>query len=191
MRYRSVVTILTAGITLAAGALPAAAQTVANGPYYAMPSWDQTLPAATRFVVLSNFDGKAVLDRETGLVWQRAPGTDSYWPADAPYETAVNACLALSIGNRRGWRLPSIQELLSLTAEGANLPAGHPFQGIRPTRGFGYWSSTRMVSDGSRAAYMHPLASPPINPIEGAVLGLAMPYLCVRGAGGTQADPVR
>ena len=30
------------------------AQTTANGPYYATPSWDQTLPASTRFIVLSN-----------------------------------------------------------------------------------------------------------------------------------------
>src|SRR5262249_1422566 len=31
----------------------ARAQTVAAGPYYATPSWDQTIPAATRFVLLS------------------------------------------------------------------------------------------------------------------------------------------
>jgi hypothetical protein len=49
------------------------AQTVAPGPYYAMPSWDQTLPVATRFIVLSNMGSNAVLDRETGLVWERSP----------------------------------------------------------------------------------------------------------------------
>jgi hypothetical protein len=32
----------------------AEAETVANGPYYANPSWDQTLPSNTRFIVLSN-----------------------------------------------------------------------------------------------------------------------------------------
>jgi hypothetical protein len=36
---------------------------VSNGPYYATPSWDQTLPANTRFVVLSNFANAAMLDR--------------------------------------------------------------------------------------------------------------------------------
>ena len=56
---------------------PVFAQTVANGPYYATPSWDQTLPANTRFIVLANFDNQAVLDRETGLVWHRAPSTAS------------------------------------------------------------------------------------------------------------------
>ena len=54
---------------------PAAAQTTANGPYYAVPSWDQTLPAAQRFIVLANMNQEAVLDRETGLVWQRTPGS--------------------------------------------------------------------------------------------------------------------
>jgi hypothetical protein len=65
--------------TLALAAPAAEAQTTAVGPYYATPSWDQTMactaPAScSRFVVLSNFNGEAVLDRETGLVWERTPG---------------------------------------------------------------------------------------------------------------------
>src|SRR5262245_31179385 len=47
------------------------AQTTAPGPYYATPSWDQQLPVGQRFIVLSNWNNFAVLDRETGLVWQR------------------------------------------------------------------------------------------------------------------------
>ena len=46
----------------------AIAQTVANGSYYATQAWDQTLPANVRFIVLSNFENKAVMDRDTGLV---------------------------------------------------------------------------------------------------------------------------
>jgi hypothetical protein len=56
-----------AGTLLALGAGSASAQTTANGPYFATPSWDQTLPASTRFIVLSNMNSDAVLDRETGV----------------------------------------------------------------------------------------------------------------------------
>ena len=46
------------------------AQTTAVGPYYATPSWDQKLPCSSasncpRFIVLSNWNSEAVLDRET------------------------------------------------------------------------------------------------------------------------------
>ncbi len=104
----------------------AEAQTTAVGPYYAMPSWDQTLPSATRFIVLSNFASNAVLDRETGLVWEKAPGTANpmSWIGASRY------CATLSLGGRRGWRLPTLQELSSLlapTQTSPMLPSGHPF----------------------------------------------------------------
>ena len=53
--------LLTLSVTQATGAESA-------GPYYATPSWNQQLPAATRFIVLTNWASAAVLDRETGLV---------------------------------------------------------------------------------------------------------------------------
>lgn len=37
------------------------------------PAWSQKLPAAQRFVLV--LDGEAVLDKETGLVWERSPDT--------------------------------------------------------------------------------------------------------------------
>ncbi len=104
----------------------ARAQTVAVGPYYALPSWDQKLPATTRFVVLANWDSEAVLDRETGLVWQRQPNNNiSNWYAASAY------CDLVATGNRRGWRLPSLVELSSLGEYQPNgafdVPPGHPF----------------------------------------------------------------
>src|SRR5262249_41951206 len=74
MRYRiSLLGLAAAGVLTASTS--ASAQTVTNGPYYASPSWDQTLACSAlancpRFVVLANMNNDAVLDRETGLVWE-------------------------------------------------------------------------------------------------------------------------
>jgi Protein of unknown function (DUF1566) len=106
----------------------ALAQTTANGPYYATPSWDQTLPASTRFIVLSNFNNQAVLDRETGLVWLKSPIGRKTW------SLAHADCIRSTIGNRGGWRLPTINELGSVldpsATAGPAFPPGHPFTGF-------------------------------------------------------------
>ena len=136
---------LGAMLTLAAGAIPAAAQTTANGPYYATPAWDQSLPASTRFIVLTNLASNAVLDRETGLVWERTPSTAFIPALLPPNEVSLNFaaahCITLNIGGRYGWRLPTIQELETLFDDTQNpaLPAGNPFTGI----GGRYWTSTQ------------------------------------------------
>ena len=36
-------------------------------------SWDQKITTASRFKIV--LDGEAVLDKETGLVWERSPAT--------------------------------------------------------------------------------------------------------------------
>lgn len=120
------------------------AQTTANGPYYATPSWDQTLPSATRFIVLSNFNNEAVLDRNTGLVWEQSPST-----LELNWFNARFHCLNKSVGNQKGWRLPAIVELLSLvdpTKGNPALPAGHPFSDDI-ARLSNYWSATTDVED--------------------------------------------
>jgi hypothetical protein len=128
----------------------AEAQTTAAGPYYATPSWDQTLacsaPASCpRFVVLSNFNGEAVLDRETGLVWERSPDTTPrFW-----FNARVH-CVQRMVSNRYGWRLPHIQELASLIDGAAgSLPAGHPFS-VAPAGQF-YWSASDLYGEPQNA----------------------------------------
>jgi hypothetical protein len=127
---------------------PVEAQTTANGPYYATPSWDQTLPSSTRFIVLSNFGSAAVLDRETGLVWERSPSTSKFDWHNAQYH-----CNALTLGNRKGFRLPTFQELASLVyvdtpQPSPALPSGHPFQYVQSAY---YWSATTYALSTDRA----------------------------------------
>jgi hypothetical protein len=66
-----------------------------------------------------------VLDKETGLIWARAPlgWLDNIW--DAAWE-----CRDLDLGHRKGWRLPTVEELSSLLdmdEDSPALPNGHPF----------------------------------------------------------------
>ena len=67
-------------VTAAVSALVAGpAWADAVGPYYATPSWDQTLPASTRFIVLSNMAGAAVL-----AGWRRESSSRDTAPSAAP-----------------------------------------------------------------------------------------------------------
>jgi hypothetical protein len=114
------------------------AQTTANGPYYATPSWDQQLPAATRFIVLANWGSAAVLDRETGLVWEKVPIASTF-----TWFNASSHCLNQNTGGRTGWRLPAVPELMSLVdqTQSNSLPSGHPFT-VQSVQGSFYWSAT-------------------------------------------------
>ncbi len=103
------------------------------------PTWSQTLsPASERFVIVLN--KAAVLDKETGLVWAKAGGGGQMtWGA------AVNYCADLVIGNRKGWRLPTREELASLIDPSQSSPALPPgysafFDDVMTTSD--YWSST-------------------------------------------------
>ena len=135
MRHAACLTLGVVSFVMTMFATSGSAQTVAVGPYYATPSWDQTLACATlancpRFVVLANMSSAAVLDRETGLVWERSPSTELVtWRAGQ-----VRCNEFVTIGNRLGWRLPTLQELASLIDPSQNspaLPPGHPFLGVQ------------------------------------------------------------
>ena len=148
------------------------------GPYYAMPAWDQTLPAATRFIVLTNMNSEAVLDRETGLVWEKSPdATLRLW------QSAQIACISKNVGGRGGWKLPSIQELRSLvdpTQSSPALPAGHPFTNVQSGV---YWSATTLAADSTGAWAVGPTFG------AGIVLKSAASHVwCVRGGPGGDAQ---
>jgi hypothetical protein len=86
--------------------------------------------------VLSN---TAVLDRETGIVWERAPNAGT-----VTWATANEICHGLTKGGRTGWRLATIEELMSLwdLASAPRLPAGHPFSGVATLSTDWYWSQS-------------------------------------------------
>jgi hypothetical protein len=132
---------IASAITILAS-VPVSAQTISNGAYYANPSWDQQLPAAQRFIVLSNWNNEAVLDRETGLVWQRTPAVPTN---TQQFPLAVFTCYGAITGGRKGWRLPAPEELLSLTdptQTNPSLPTGHPFENINS--GAFYWTASTL-----------------------------------------------
>ncbi len=89
-------------------------------------SWDKKIDGAARFKILDEFNKEAVLDKETGLVWERTPE-----PAGGSWPFIDDECFSHFTGGRLGWRPPTIEEVLSLMDPLQNLtgklPVGHPF----------------------------------------------------------------
>jgi hypothetical protein len=102
-------------------------------------AWEQMVLPVERFaLVLGQGDG--VLDRETGLVWSRYPD-----PTNTTWDNAMYNCHILVLAGRRGWRLPSLEELASLldpTRSNPALPAGHPFGGVLSGQDDVYWTAS-------------------------------------------------
>jgi hypothetical protein len=116
------------------------------------PSWSRRLPDNERFELIwpdgpvNLLTGEkacvAVLDKETGLVWERSPSTTTM-----TWVGAVIYAYELSLGGRNGWRLPTVEELESLvdpTQSNPSLPSGHPFQNVQSSH---FWSSTTFAGD--------------------------------------------
>ena len=111
-------------------------------------NWDQEIPAATRFVVLSDFANAAVRDNETGLVWEKSPDTTA-----RTWDAALSFCIYKNVGGRKGWRLPSIPELASLVDPSVAFPGptllpGHPFTNVQSAH---YWSAATIASSPTNA----------------------------------------
>lgn len=116
------------------------------------PSWHQLLSSnnggaggcnSTRFQCVMN--DLAVLDKETGLVWQRTVPADTL----ASHFVTMEWCDELESGGRYGWRLPTIHEIRSLSDTSADrLPDGHPFIGALTAGADVFWTSTIYSSTG-------------------------------------------
>ena len=142
--------------------------------YFSPPTWSQTLAAADRFQIIMQY--AAVLDRETGLVWERVPSAET-----RTWLNARSNCINKNVGFRKGWRLPSIHEMESLVdtsikTPGPLLPAGHPFVNVKSAI---YWSAST-YADMPTLAWGVPFDSPGGGPDSKAN---AHYVWCVRGAG--------
>ena len=117
------------GLTIGAAALAAP-----------VPTWDAAVGGPGRFKVLKSFADQAVLDKETGLVWQKVIS-----PLTVSFRGAVLACTELSVASRRGWRLPTAEELSSLMDVSQTNPpvaAGSPFENLVADVNTAYWTTT-------------------------------------------------
>jgi len=141
------------------------------------PTWHQILPDAERFQLVMG--GEAVLDKETGLVWEQSPTNATY-----TWENAINHCIPLELGGRKGWHLPTTEQLASLV-DTSNfnpaLPTGHPFDTDCASGGCvqssTYWSATTYASY-TGSAWFVDLYYGGVSNLSKAINGYAW---CVRG----------
>ena len=175
-------------VWMSVNASTANAQTTAPGPFYPVPTLSQKLQCDTRatcprFIVLSDWSQTAVLDLETGLVWERSPSTVGSFS----WSGAQDHCNTLSTGDRMGWRLPTVQELTRLMDPhapfgGLALPPGNPFT----SPPFLVWSAT--ISFESK--FGAPDATWVVNlrgggpSVKAAIQGAGAGAWCVRGGQG-------
>ena len=87
-------------------------------------------------------EDQAVADNTTGLIWEQEPDRiHDVW------EASVARCATKTIGGRKGWRAPSVDELKTLIDPDQRdpaLPPGHPFSNIKSEI---YWTATPHPKD--------------------------------------------
>ncbi len=99
------------------------------------PAWNKKLPDSERFV--DALDGNAVLDEVTGLVWDKLPSSTLFSWIDA-----IEHCYSRAVDYRKGWRLPTVEQLSTLLDDSQSpptLPTEHPFKDVQSSF---YWSTT-------------------------------------------------
>ncbi|MGO9612378.1 MAG: DUF1566 domain-containing protein [Dissulfurispiraceae bacterium] len=121
----------------------------------------------------------AVLDKETGLVWEKSPST-----IPMAWEDAQGHCNGLLTGNRLGWRLPTVQELGSLLDLSTAAPYV-PSSIFSTVQSADYWSATTNAVSTSNAWAVLFLAGP--GNLGIGVKSDSLYVWCVRGGNGV--DP--
>ncbi|MDN3515004.1 MAG: DUF1566 domain-containing protein [Candidatus Brocadia sp.] len=106
---------------------------------------ESKLEASKRFEVVLN--GEAVLDKETGLVWEKSPEViQIHHGTDEIYEYVCDK----EVEGRKGWRIPSVYELASLIdtkQQNPSLPKGHPFtKEVSINKGYNFVQTLRALT---------------------------------------------
>ena len=132
--------------------------------------------------MLDDFAGAAVLDRETGLVWEQSPETAPNPTTTQTGLSAQSSCNVRTVGGRKGWRLPTVEELTRLidpNNPGGNpdLPPGHPFSNVQSSD---YWSATTLADDTSFAWVVNLFH----GDVDNVVKSTSVLVWCVRGGQG-------
>jgi hypothetical protein len=116
-----------------------------------------------------------VLDKETGLVWEKSPDTTT-----RTWANAISYAYNKNVGGRKGWRLPTVEELASLvdlTQSNPAIPSGHPFTNVQLS---GYWSATTVAGTAWDVYFHNGNVSYSIEPVP-------LYVWCVRGGHGYDA----
>jgi hypothetical protein len=99
---------------------------------------------------------ESVIDRETNLTWERVPQFDPRLTWDEANRHCTNRIVRIGTlisAPRKAWRLPTVQEFLSLidpTQAGPALPPDHPFTVQQSVGNFGdYWTATTVPTPGA------------------------------------------
>lgn len=107
---------------------------------------------------IDNTDG-TVLDESTGLLWQKCSmgqnndSTCSGLATIAPQSGAISYCMGLTLASKK-WRLPNIQELITLVHRGENNPT--IFKAFFPATSWGeYWTSTKNSMNSNNAYFIY------------------------------------
>jgi hypothetical protein len=107
----------------------------------ALPVWDKKISGSSRFKLLPAFNGEVVLDKETGLVWEKTASLVGNWRSTHRF------CALRNTGGRMGWRMPALEELLTLVDPNETTPAlpeGAPFENVLTTR---FWTANEDAAD--------------------------------------------
>jgi hypothetical protein len=154
-------------------------------------SWDQKIDAQNRFKVLKAFNDEAVLDQETGLVWEKTPE-----PSSGGWAFIDDECFAHFTGGRLGWRPPTLEEMLSLMDPLQNdmgkLPSGHPFD-LGATRGVtrDFWTlSTAIVQPANNSFAYVANFEPGGSFFPDPKISATHRFWCVRGGHGYDGNNV-